>query len=130
MNDVPEHLRSRYGGPLIAPRTARILLIIGGAVFAAVVVAVGLRFADQPVRVETTSYSHVDDGHISVQFLVTKAPDTAVTCTVQALNEGRAQVGFVEVEIPASPDRQVSHTVTIATQGPAVSGEALGCTER
>ncbi|GAA1719774.1 DUF4307 domain-containing protein [Brachybacterium phenoliresistens] len=129
MNEVPEHLHARYGGPVVPPRTARILLIAAIVVFGAVVVFLGLRFADQPVRVETVSYDHLDAEHTQVTFIVTKDPGTRATCTVQAMNAGRAQVGFVEVEIPASDARRTSHTVEIATQGDAVSAEVLGCEE-
>lgn len=129
MNDVPEHLRARYGGPLVPPRTARILLAAAIAVFAAVVLFLGLRFADQPVRVETVAYDHVDSSHVRVTFQVTKDPGARATCTVQAMNEGRAQVGFTEVEVPASAQRQTTHTVEVATQGDAVTAEVVGCQE-
>ena len=56
------------------------------------------------------------------------APEVlAATCRIQAMTAGRAQVGFVEVPIPAQSERRTAHTVTISTQGDAVSAAILGC---
>ncbi|PWH07957.1 DUF4307 domain-containing protein [Brachybacterium endophyticum] len=118
---------ARYGGPLVPRRTARVLYVVGAIVFLAVLVFVGLRFADQPASAKTVGYDHVDDNTISLTFQLTRQPDEAVTCTVQALNKGRAQVGFREVDVPAGSQRQVVRTVDIDTQGEAVSAEVVGC---
>jgi hypothetical protein len=55
-------------------------------------------------------------------------PGTEATCRIQAMNEGRAQVGFVETAIPAQTERRTAHHVEISTQGEAVSAEIVGCT--
>ncbi|MBK0331167.1 DUF4307 domain-containing protein [Brachybacterium sp. MASK1Z-5] len=120
-------LASRYGGPLVPRRTARVLFVIGAVVFLAVLAFVGYRFADQPVTAKDVGYDHVDDDTISLTFQLTRSPSVDATCTVQALNAGRAQVGFREVEIPGGPERQVVRTVDIDTQGEAVSAEVISC---
>lgn len=97
-----------------------ILLVVG-------VILVGLRVADQPVRADTISYEHLDDSRISVTFQVTARPGTAVSCTVQAMDATRAQVGFTEVEVPPRDTAQSLTTVEIATQGPAVSAQVVDC---
>ncbi|GAA1329412.1 DUF4307 domain-containing protein [Brachybacterium rhamnosum] len=127
MSDSPARDTARYGGPLVPRRTARLLLVLGAAVALVVLVLVGLRFADQPVRSELVSYDHVGEHAIRVDFTVTMDPGDAATCTIQAMNDGRAQVGFVEVPIPAQTERRTAHTVTISTQGEAVSAEILDC---
>lgn len=129
MDDASDRLSSRYGAPGLSPRTRRRLLVLGAILFAAVVVFLGIRFADQPVRAQVVSYEHLDESHVRVGFTVTRDPGVSVTCTVQAMNEGRAQVGFVEVDLPATQDRQTGHEVDIATQGDAVSAEVIGCDE-
>lgn len=127
MNDAPADLRSRYGGPVIGRRTARILFAVAAVVFLAVVAYMGVQYAYQPVTAETTSYDNLDDDLIALTFTVTMEPGTAATCAAQALDEGRAQVGFVEVDVPPSEDRHTNHRVEITTQGDAVSAEVIGC---
>lgn len=127
MTSTPTRHADRYGGPLVPARTAKVLIIAGAVVALTVLVLVGLRFADQPVKGELLTYDHVSDAEVEVTFMVTMAPGEAASCTVQAMNEGRAQVGFVEVEIPPQDERQSVHAARIATQGEAVSAEVLGC---
>lgn len=122
-----EQLHSRYGGPLVAPRTAKILIALLAALFLLGVGWVGIRFADVDVRAETISYEHLSSDRISVTFQVTMRPGSTAVCQVQAMNDGRAQVGFVEVPIPAQESAQSLHSVEISTQGSAVSGSVLGC---
>ena len=129
MTSTPTRRADRYGGPLVPARTARVLLVVGAVLALTVVVLVGLRFADQPVKGELLTYDHTAAAELEVTFQVTMDPGTAATCTVQAMNEGRAQVGFVEVEVPPQEQRQSVHRAVIATQGEAVSAEVLGCDE-
>lgn len=129
MSTAAPDRRDRYGGPIVTPRTARLLLVLGALVTLSLIVWIGLRFADQPVTAKVTAYEHVAPDRIAVTFQVTKRPGAAASCAVQAMNKGAAQVGFVETEIPPSTQRQSSHRVEIATQGQAVSAEVLGCQE-
>lgn len=130
MNDATDRRADRYGGPLVGTRTARILLGIAAAVFLAVVAYVGLQAATTPVRSDVLSYEHLADDVIGVDFVVTMDPGTEASCRIQALNEGRAQVGFVEAVVPAQDGRQSTHHVEISTQGPAVSAEIISCSPR
>lgn len=130
MTDAPSRPAERYGGPIVSRRTARVLVSILAAVFLATVVFIGLRFADQPVKAELITYEHVAEDRIAVSFSVTMRPGTEAQCAVQAMNEGRAQVGFVDVDVPAQETRTSTHRVEIATQGTAVSAEVLGCEPR
>lgn len=120
-------LEDRYGRSGPSPRTARILIAALAAVFLAVVAWVGVRYADVDVRAETVAYEHVGDSRLEVTFQVTMRPGVSAVCRVQAMDDKRAQVGFVEVPIPAQQTSRSIHTVQIATQGTAVSGTVLGC---
>lgn len=128
MDDAEKLHRQRYGGPLVSPRTAKILVAVAGAVFVAVVIVVGLFVAREEVRYDVLAYDHLAVDRIGVDFVVTMAPGTEATCRIQAMNEGRAQVGFVETTIPAQTERRTAHHVEISTQGEAVSAEVVGCT--
>ncbi|PZO56597.1 MAG: DUF4307 domain-containing protein [Brachybacterium faecium] len=130
MSAAPHRPAERYGGPIVSRRTGRILVVLVAIGFLATVVLIGIRFADQPVKAEMLSYEHVAEDRIAVSFTVTMSPGTEAECAVQAMNEGRAQVGFVEVEVPAQDQRRSTHRVEIATQGDAVSAEVLGCEPR
>jgi hypothetical protein len=122
-------LSERYGrtkGP--SPRTKRVLLVLLAVLFLAGVTGVGLGVVqEQSTSADAVRYDHLDDRHISLTFVVTSPPGKPVTCETQALNEGRAQVGFVSVDLPASDSRQTQHKVDIATQGEAVSAEVISC---
>lgn len=125
-----DRLQDRYGGSSVSPRTAKTLIIALAVVFLALVAWVGVQVANVGVRAETLSYEHISKDRIQVTFQVTMRPGTEALCQVQATNDGRAQVGFVEVPISAQEGPQSIHSVDIATQGTAVSGSVLDCREK
>ena len=96
--------------------------------FLAAVVVIGVMISRTDVRYEVVAYEHLADDLIEVDYVVTMPPGTEATCRIQALNEGRAQVGFVETTVPAQTERRTAHHVEISTQGQAVSAEIVGCT--
>ena len=128
MDETQDRLADRYGRPRVGRRASRVLTVVVAAVFVLVVVVVGLGVASPPIRTEMLAYEHLEDDVIAVDFLVTMDPGTEASCQVQALNQGRAQVGFVELTIPAQEQRRSAHHVEISTQGEAVSAEVVGCT--
>lgn len=130
MNEASDRRADRYGGPLVSRRTARVLLGLAAAVFLGVVVYVGIQASNNPVRSEVLAYDHLADDVIAVDYQVTMDPGTEATCSIQALNKGRAQVGFVEATVPAQDTRRSAHHVEISTQGDAVSAEIISCTTR
>lgn len=127
MSDSTNRTADRYGGPIVSSRTARVLVALGSAAFLAVVILVGIQVTGQPVTGTLVTYEHVAPDRIAVSFQVTMEPGTEASCTLQALNEGRAQVGFVDVPIPAQAERVSTHELEIATQGDAVSAEVMEC---
>lgn len=130
MNDANPRRADRYGGPLVSRRTSRLLIALSAAVFLAVVLYVGVQAASTPVRSEVLAYHHEASDVISVDYRLTMRPGSEATCTIQALNKGRAQVGFVEEVIPAQDARVSDHHVEISTQGEAVSAEIIRCALR
>ncbi len=128
MDDAKDLHDRRYGAPLVSPRTAMVLVGIAAAVFVAIVIVVGLLVSREEIRYEVLAYDHLAPDRIGVDFSVTMEPGSEATCRIQAMNEGRAQVGFVETTIPAQTERRTAHHVEISTQGEAVSAEVVGCT--
>ena len=127
MNAPAARPPGRYGEPLVSRRTARVLLAVLGAVFLIGVVVVGTRLSGEPVKGDLLTYEHVDEGVLAVDVAVTMTPGTAATCSIQALNESRAQVGFIEAVIPAQDQRRSVHHLEISTQGLAVAAELVRC---
>ncbi|MDN5686056.1 MAG: DUF4307 domain-containing protein [Brachybacterium sp.] len=127
MNGTVQRPADRYGAPLLSKRATRVLVGLVAIVFLAVVVLVGYWTTSPPIRSQMVGYDHVADDVIAVDYTVTMDPGTGATCRLQAMNEGRAQVGFVEETIPPQTERRTAHHVEISTQGEAVSAEVLGC---
>lgn len=127
MNDSTDRLAERYGKPIVSSRAAKIIGVLAGIALLAVVTVVGLNYAEEPISTEIRTYEHLAPDRIAVEFAVSMDPGTEASCSVQAMNEGRAQIGFLDVHIPAQSDRHTIHQVEIATQGDAVSAEVLGC---
>lgn len=123
-------LQDRYGAPRMQRSTARTLIVIAAVLGLALLAYVGVRATYKPVSVETIRYEHLDETRIAITFQITMPPGTEASCTLEALNEGRAQVGFTEVIVPAQEERQSAHRVELATQGDAVSGLVTGCAPR
>lgn len=119
-------LAARYGRTR-SRRPVVIALSALAVVFLAVVAYVGLRAADQPVRAESVAYEHVDASHVRLTFQVTMRPGTRAHCSVQAMDASRGQVGFTGVDVGPESASITDHTVTIATQGEAVSASVIGC---
>ncbi|GAA1488985.1 DUF4307 domain-containing protein [Brachybacterium sacelli] len=127
MNGTVQRPADRYGAPLLSKRATRVLIGLAAAVFLAVVGVVGYWVASPPIRSDMVGYDHLAENVIAVDYTITMDPGTEAVCRIQAMNEGRAQVGFVETTIPPQSSRRTAHHVEISTQGEAVSAEVLGC---
>ena len=127
MSTSTDRRADRYGKPIVSSRAAKIIGALAGIVFLAVVAFVGLQYAEQPISTEIRTYEHLAPDRIAVEFTVSMDPGTEASCAVQAMNDARAQIGFLEAHIPAQSERHTVHRVEIATQGDAVSAEVLGC---
>jgi hypothetical protein len=93
----------------------------------AVAVWLGLGTAATPVTWQQVGFT-VGDGAVEVVADITRPdPSVAVTCRVEALSRSHAQVGVVEVDVPAGADRTVRLTATVRTAEPAVTGVVETC---
>lgn len=127
---------NRYGSPKPGlPRQTR-KRIIWGTLGVAVV---GTAFFTWQTSVPDVTSKDVgfliqDAGNASVDFDITKAPETTVQCAVQVLNETYAVVGWEVVEIgPNTPDegidngRTTTHRAQLRTESEGVSGGVNAC---
>lgn len=118
----------RYGRPA-GPRSRRavIALWLLGAAATAVAVWLGLGTAATPVTWQQVGFT-VGDGEVEVVADITRPdPSVPVTCRLEALSRSHAQVGVVEVDVPAGDDRTVRLTSTVRTAEPAVTGVVETC---
>jgi len=115
--------------PRPAPGTAKwwVVGIVGCSIGVALAVWVGLASTLGKVTWVVTGYRVVDDRSVLVQFDVHRPAGQAVTCTVNALDQGFATVGTLEVAVPAGAGRAVHQQVTVRTASRAVTGVVVTC---
>ena len=124
-------LDARYGRTAGRRRRRRWIAI--GAAIAVVVVMVawvawvGLFGVGASIETQDVGYVVVSGHEIEVTSQVTADPGTKVSCSVQALNEKFAIVGWKVVELPASDARNRVFTQKVRTSEPAVSGLIGSC---
>lgn len=130
MSSPQSRLDDRYGVSNSASREhlRKIALAVISALFVATVLWVAWVFvAGNQIKANTVGYHHLSPSRIAVDFSVTMAPGTAATCSVEAFNQNRGQVGFIEVEIAPQTERITTHRAVITTQQAAVSGAVKKC---
>src|SRR5690625_1561872 len=124
-----EALASRYG--IVDPQknriTWRIAIAIGAVLFLAIALWAAYNLSRTDVSWNDIGYSVHDAGSVTVDFNVTMEPGTSARCSIEALNANFAQVGLIDVEIPASEKLTTRHSVTVSTQELAVTGIVNTC---
>ncbi|MGK9146514.1 DUF4307 domain-containing protein [Plantibacter flavus] len=124
-------IEARYGRtPGSRTRDRRALWIVAGAfvvVFVAWVVWAGLDGSRPSIEARNTAHEIVDDTMVSVSFEVTGPQDTAMACSVQALNEQFAVVGWKVVELPRSEQRTRSFSELLRTTERSNTGVVDTC---
>ncbi len=115
--------------PRPAPGTAKWWVIgtVGCGVGVALAVWLGLSASLGQVTWNDTGYRVVDDQTVSVTFDVHRPGSQAVTCVVRAQDESHADVGSLEVAIPAGEPVAVTRTVQVRTTTRAVTGHVKSC---
>lgn len=115
MTDQEKLLRERYGKREGLPKRTRTALgVLGvalmtlGALWAAIA-------NYSPITFQDISFTVVDAKSAKVEFEVSKPKDQTVICTVEALSEQFAQVGFRSVEIGPQETEKVRLEVSINT---------------
>lgn len=86
-----------------------------------------LSVAGQRVTAQTLGFEVVDARSTQIRFEVSKPPEVAVVCTVQAQDIRHAVVGSATVDIPPSAERVTQHEATIRTTTPAVAALVHSC---
>jgi hypothetical protein len=129
----PDVLAQRYGrrpgragrpwyrrpAPLGAAVLAAVLFV-AFAVWVSVSQSQGPSFSEISHRV-------VDDRTAEIRFSVTREPGTAVRCQVHALDGSSSEVGLLQVDVPASPERDVQESVQVRTTSRAVTVGVESC---
>lgn len=80
--------------------------------------------------IETTDvgFRVIDSKHVELDFEVTKPSDKSAFCSVEALNEQFAQVGYKELEVGPGESTKVRITVSINTTELATTALVDECT--
>jgi hypothetical protein len=86
--------------------------------------------AEQRVGWTDIGFEVVDAGTTRITFEVDRHPGAEVVCTVRALNAGFAEVGRLDVVVPASEVRTAREEATIPTSEKAVTGTVKACAAR
>lgn len=119
----------RYGPTGTSGRRRRnvtVLAVLGAALVAGVS-WLALGGHSQDVSYETYGYKKLSAEQVTVTFDVTAPKGSTVECTVDALNEGHAQIGTHDFRLGPSSAAQTRYTVTLQTSEPAVSGTVDAC---
>lgn len=124
--DQAELLSQRYGEKQSNPKRTRLLTVIGIALLTAIAAWFG--FANySPLSYQDIGFRVINNTTVEVDFEVTAPAGTVAICDIQALNNSFAQVGWVELILPASESSTNRHTVTLTTTELAVTGLVDEC---
>lgn len=82
---------------------------------------------NQQFSYEDVGYRVVGDYRVEVDIEITKPTDRTLVCSVQALNNQFAVVGWKEFEFESSEFMTLRHTVTLNTTEQAVTGLVDEC---
>jgi hypothetical protein len=124
-------LDARYGRTRGRRIRTRTVAIVAGAGVLLVAVAwvlwVGLFGATSSIETQDVGYTVVDSHAIDIRSQVSTDPGTRVSCSIQALNEKFAIVGWKVVTLPPVAERNRVFTERVRTSEPAVSGLIGSC---
>ena len=124
--DQAELLAKRYGVKQSNPKRNKVLAIVGVA--ALTITAAWFGFANySPLSFQDLGYRVLSDTRVEVDFEITRPQGADVVCSLEALNNQFAPVGWIELVIPGSDSTKVRNTVTINTTELAVTGLVDEC---
>ena len=124
--DQAELLAKRYGVKQSNPKRNKVLAIAGVA--ALTITAAWFGFSNySPLSFQDLGYRVLSDTRVEVDFEVTRPEGADVVCSLEALNNQFAPVGWIELVIPGSDSTKVRNTVTINTTELAVTGLVDEC---
>jgi hypothetical protein len=124
-------LDARYGRTRGRRIRTRTIAIITGAGVLLVAVAwvlwVGLFGATASIETQDVGYVVVDAHRVDVRSQVSADPGTKVSCSIQALNNKFAIVGWKVISLPPVSRRNRVFTEQIRTSEPAETGAIGSC---
>jgi hypothetical protein len=124
--DQAELLAKRYGVKQSNPKRNRVLALIGVALLT--VTAAWFGFANySPVSFQDLGYRVLSDTRVEIDFELTRPEGADVVCSLEALNNQFAPVGWKELVIPGSEATKVRNTITLNTTELAVTGLVDEC---
>ena len=124
--DQAELLAKRYGVKQSNPKRNRVLALIGVALLT--VTAAWFGFANySPVSFQDLGYRVLSDTRVEIDFELTRPAGVDVVCSLEALNNQFAPVGWKELVIPGSETTKVRNTITLNTTELAVTGLVDEC---
>lgn len=123
----------RYGRRARPMPSRRVLALLAGLVVAG---GVGLAYlgyrnlGDPSIQGQVLDWKAAAPGRLSVRFAVQRDyPDRAAACVLRARSRDGAQIGRVEVAVPAGA-RDIAVTADLAVSGTAVIAEVYSCEYR
>ena len=111
----------------VGARIATVLALTAGVAIAAWFTIVDTQ--RDPVTFTDVGFSVQGPEAIEVTFDVSKPPGDEAVCTVTALGASFAEVGAVDVDVPADAARTTRQTVTIETTELATTGVVDRCVQ-
>jgi hypothetical protein len=124
--DQAELLAKRYGVKQSNPKQNKDLAILGVA--ALTITAAWFGFANySPLSFQDLGYRVLSDTRVEIDFELTRPEGADVVCSLEALNNQFAPVGWIELVIPGSDSTKVRNTVTLNTTELAVTGLVDEC---
>lgn len=130
MDSNAELLAARYGHkPPKNPAGFRRFAIIGVALLTITAMWFGIANYS-PVSYQDIGFRVLSDWQTEVDLELTKPRDATVICSVQALNNAFATVGWVEIEFGPNEFQTLRHTILLNTTELAVTGLVDECNAR
>lgn len=124
--DQAELLAKRYGVKQSNPRRNKALAVLGVGLLT--ITAAWFGFANySPVSFQDLGYRVLSDTRVEIDFELTRPAGADVVCSLEALNNQFAPVGWIELVIPGSDSTKVRNTITLNTTELAVTGLVDEC---
>lgn len=130
MDSNAELLASRYGQkPARDPKGFRRFATIGVTLLTITAMWFGVANYS-PVSYQNIGFRVISELQTEVDFELTKPVGATVVCSVEALNNAFATVGWVELEFGPNEFQTIRHTVSLNTTELAVTGLVDECNQR
>lgn len=126
--DAEEEAAERQ--PTTDPRTRRRWWLIGGAAVAVMVVMAvvwGLSATVGRVHWVYTGHEVVSGTQVDVRLDLSRDPDRAVVCRIEAQDVNHYVVGRTEVTFEPAPESPSRHLASVRTAAPAITGYVDEC---